>query len=267
MCQMKRPFIAGNWKMFKTIPEAVNLVNIIKAGVHKIADCEIVICPPFTALSAICDALDESNIDLGAQDMHHETEGAFTGEISPLMLKDVGCRYVILGHSERRAYCQEKDELINKKVYAALKYNLVPIVCIGETLEEREARRAFEVVKYQFDHSLLDLKSDEIERIIIAYEPVWAIGTGRTATPEQAEQMHSYIRRLLNEKYGEETASRVRILYGGSVKPDNITQLISKPNVDGALVGGASIKAESFIQIVSNSILGEAKNSPIIPKY
>lgn len=254
---MKKPLIAGNWKMFKTIPEGTNLVNIIKAGVHKITACEVVVCPPFTALAAIADLLHESNIDLGAQDMHYETEGAFTGEVSPLMLKDVGCRYVILGHSERRAYFQEKDELINKKVLAALKYNLVPIVCIGETLEEREARRAFEVVKYQFDHSLMDLKTEEIERVVIAYEPVWAIGTGRTATPEQAEQMHSYIRRLLNEKYGEDTAQRVKILYGGSVKPDNITQLTSKPNVDGALVGGASIKAESFIQIVTNSVTHE----------
>lgn len=259
---MKRPLIAGNWKMYKTIPEAVNLVNIIKAGVHKITNCDVVVCPPFTALAAISNLLDESNIELGAQDMHFETEGAFTGEISPLMLKDVGCRYVILGHSERRSYFQEKDDLINKKVMAALKYNFIPIVCIGETLEEREARRAFEVVKFQFDHSLMDLKSEEIEKVVIAYEPVWAIGTGRTATPEQAEQMHSYIRRLLNEKYGEETASRVKILYGGSVKPDNISQLITKPNVDGALVGGASIKAESFIQIATNALLQDAQPSP-----
>jgi triosephosphate isomerase len=254
---MKRPLIAGNWKMFKTIPEGINLVNIIKAGVHKVTECDVVVCPPFTALAAISALLQESNIELGAQDMHFETEGAFTGEISPLMLKDVGCRYAILGHSERRAYFSEKDELINKKVMAALKYNIIPIVCIGETLDEREARRAFEVVKHQFDHSLMDLKSEEIERVVIAYEPVWAIGTGRTATPEQAEQMHSYIRRLLNEKYGEEVASHVKILYGGSVKPDNISQLITKPNVDGALVGGASIKAESFIQIVTNSCLKE----------
>ena len=250
---MRRPLIAGNWKMYKTIPEAINLVNIIKAGVHKVTDCDIVICPPFTALAAVSEALDETNIDLGAQDMYSETEGAFTGEISPLMLKDVGCRYVILGHSERRAYFKEYDEAINKKVVAALKYNLVPILCLGETLEEREARRAFEVVKQQFDQSLGELKAEEIERVVIAYEPVWAIGTGRTATPEQAEQMHSYIRRLLNEKYGDPVAERVKILYGGSVKPDNIAQLMAKPNVDGALVGGASIKAESFIQIATNA--------------
>lgn len=250
---MKKPLIAGNWKMFKTIPEGLNLINIIKAGVHTITECDVAVCPPFTALAAIGEALRDTHIELGAQDMHHESEGAFTGEISSIMLKDVGCRYCILGHSERRAYFKETDELINKKVMAALKYNLVPIVCIGETLEEREARRAFEVVKQQFDHSLADLKEEEMGRVVIAYEPVWAIGTGRTATPEQAEQMHSYIRRLLNEKYGEPVAARVKILYGGSVKPENTAQLMAKPNVDGALVGGASIKAEAFIQIVANA--------------
>ena len=249
---MRRPLIVGNWKMFKTIPEAINLVNVIKAGVHKVTNCDVAICPPFTTLSAVSAELRETKIELGAQDMHSETEGAFTGEISPLMLKDVGCRYVIIGHSERRQHFHETNELINKKVIAALKYSLVPILCLGETLEEREARRAFEVVKQQFDESLKNLKPEEIERIVIAYEPVWAIGTGRTATPEQAEQMHSYVRRLLNEHYGEATGERVKILYGGSVKPDNIAQLMAKPNVDGALVGGASIKGESFIQIVTN---------------
>ena len=250
---MRRPLIVGNWKMFKTIPEAVNLINIIKAGVYKITDCEIVVCPPFTALAAISEQLQDTKIELGAQDMYCETEGAFTGEISPLMLKDVGCRYVILGHSERRQIFKETNELINKKVMAALKYSLVPILCLGETLEEREARRAFEVVKLQFDQSLKNLKPEEMERVVIAYEPVWAIGTGRTATPEQAEQMHSYIRRLLNEQYGEALGQKIQIIYGGSVKPDNIGQLTAKPNLDGALVGGASIKAESFIQIVTNA--------------
>ncbi len=250
---MKRPLIAGNWKMNKTIPEAINLINIIKAGVHKATDCDVVVCPPYTALAAISELIRDTKIDLGAQDMYCETEGAFTGEISPLMLKDVGCRYVILGHSERRQIFKETDELINKKVVAALKYNLVPILCLGETLEEREARRAFEVVKKQFDHSLKNLKPEEMERVVIAYEPVWAIGTGRTATPEQAEQMHSYIRRLLNEQYGEMIGQKIQIIYGGSVKPDNIAQLTAKPNLDGALVGGASIKAESFIQIVTNA--------------
>ena len=259
---MKRPLIAGNWKMFKTIPEAVNLMNIIKAGAHKATDSDVVVCPPFTALAAISEAIRDSKIELGAQDMCHETEGAFTGEISPLMLKDVGCRYVIIGHSERRQYFKETNELVNKKTMAALKYNLVPIVCVGETLEEREARKAFEVVKKQFDESFKNLKAGDIERVVIAYEPVWAIGTGRTATPEQAEQMHSYIRRLLNEQYGEQTGEKVKILYGGSVKPDNIAQLMAKPNVDGALVGGASIKAESFIQIVINAAHREESNAP-----
>ncbi len=259
---MKRPLIAGNWKMFKTISEAINLVNIIKAGVHKITDCDIVICPPFTALAAVSETIRDTKIDLGAQNMHSETEGAFTGEISPMMLKDVGCRYIILGHSERRQHFKETDEMINKKVIAALKYTLVPILCLGETLVEREARRAFEVVKQQFDQSLKNLKPEEVERVVIAYEPVWAIGTGRTATPEQAEQMHSYIRRLLNEQYGEAVGERIAILYGGSVKPDNTAQLMAKPNVDGALVGGASIKAESFIQIVTNAQQHETPTAP-----
>ena len=251
---MKRPLIAANWKMYKTISEALTIINSIKAGVHRATECEIVVCPPFTALAAVGQALKESFMELGAQDMYPETEGAYTGEISPLMLKDVGCRYVILGHSERRNYFHETDELINRKVKTALKYSLVPLVCIGETLEEREARKAFEAVKSQFDGSLKDLTVEDIQHTVIAYEPVWAIGTGRTATPEQAEQMHSYIRRLLHEKYGEEAASRILILYGGSVKPDNMSALMQKPNVDGALVGGASLKAESFIQIVVNAV-------------
>ena len=251
---MKRPLIAANWKMYKTIAEAVTVVASIKAGLHKLSESSVVICPPFTALAAVGQALKESPIDLGAQDMHPEPEGAFTGEISPMMLKDVGCRYVILGHSERRNYFHEKDAFINQKVKEALKFSLIPIVCIGETLAEREARQAFEVVKAQFDGSLKDLTADDIQRTVIAYEPVWAIGTGRTATPEQAEQMHSYIRRLLHEKYGEENSSRVLILYGGSVKPENMAALMQKPNVDGALVGGASLRAESFSQIVLHAV-------------
>lgn len=256
---MRRPLIAANWKMYKTISEALGVVASIKAGVHKATECEVVICPPFTALASVGSALKESPLELGAQDMHPESEGAFTGEISPLMLKDVGCRYVILGHSERRNYFHESNEFINQKVKAALKFSLVPIVCIGETLEEREARKAFEAVKRQFDGSLKDLSNEDIQRTVIAYEPVWAIGTGRTATPEQAEQMHSYIRRLLHEKHGEESASRVLILYGGSVRPENMSALMQKPNVDGALVGGASLRPESFIQIVLNATASESE--------
>lgn len=249
---MKKSYIAGNWKMFKTIEEAVSLVQTIKAGV-KNADCTAIICPPFTALAAVSQALADGPVELGAQNMHPETEGAFTGEISPVMLKDVRCRYVVLGHSERRLYFHEDDAFINEKVKTALKYSLVPIVCVGETLQQREARQQFEVVKAQFEGTFKDLTKDEILKLLIAYEPVWAIGTGKTATPEQAEQMQSYVRRLLKEKYDEDTAVKVPILYGGSVKPDNIAELMKKPNVDGALVGGASLKAESFVQIVLNA--------------
>lgn len=259
---MKKPFIAGNWKMFKTIREAINLVQTIKAGVYKITDCHIVICPPFTVLSSLLPAIADSPLELGAQNMHPENEGAYTGEISPLMLKDVGCRYVILGHSERRQYFREDDAFINEKVKTALRYSLIPIVCVGETLEQRNVRQQYEVVKQQFEQSLKDLSKDEILRTVIAYEPVWAIGTGKTATPEQAEQMQSYIRRLLKEKYADEIAGRILILYGGSVKPDNIIELIKKPNIDGALVGGGSLKAEAFVQIVvsaASALEAEAK--------
>ncbi len=250
--------IAGNWKMFKTVEEAVQLVEGIKAGVYRISDCMIVVCPPFTALSAVSEILKGSPIDLGAQNMHPETEGAYTGEISPVMLKEVRCRYVVLGHSERRQYFKETDDFINQKVKTALKYSLIPIVCIGETLEERDAKRHFEVVKRQFEHSLADITKEEITKTVIAYEPVWAIGTGKTASPEQAEQMHSYVRRLLNEKFGQDIGTKIWIIYGGSVKPDNIALLMAKPNVDGALVGGASLKAEVFTQIISNALECEA---------
>ena len=250
---MKKPLIVGNWKMFKTVDEAVSLVQSIKAGTYKNSDATVVVCPPFTALYAVSKQLQGSNIALGAQNMHPEIEGAFTGEISPTMLKDMGCRYIILGHSERRQYFHETDAFINEKAKTALKYSLNPIVCIGETLKEREAQQHLTVVKSQFEASLADVTKDDIARIVLAYEPVWAIGTGKTATPEQAEQMHSYIRRLLTEKFGQEMASKVQILYGGSVKPDNIAQLMDKPNVDGALVGGASLKAESFCAIITGS--------------
>ena len=249
----KKPFIAGNWKMYKTVSEAVSLVQTIKAAAHTISDVTIVVCPPFTALSEVSKVLKGTSVDLGAQNMYSAPEGAFTGEISPTMLKDVDCRYVILGHSERRQYFKEDDILIHEKVKTALKYSLVPIVCMGETLSEREAKNHFDVVKTQFDESLGRLEKEDIVKVVIAYEPVWAIGTGKTATPDQAEQMHSYIRRLLTERYGKETAAKVSILYGGSVKPDNTRSLMEKPNIDGALVGGASLKAESFAQIVQEA--------------
>ncbi len=247
---MKKPLIAGNWKMFKTASEAVALVQTIKAAAHTVSDVSIVVCPPFTALTEVSKVLSGTSIALGAQNMYCAPEGAFTGEISPTMLKDLGCRYVILGHSERRQYFKEDDILVHEKLKTALKYSLVPIVCVGETLSEREAKKHFDVVKIQFDESIGRLGKEDIVKVVIAYEPVWAIGTGRTATPDQAEQMHSYIRRLLNERYGKENGSRVLILYGGSVKPDNTKSLMEKPNIDGALVGGASLKAELFAQII-----------------
>lgn len=256
---MRKPLIAGNWKMYKTSQEGMNLVNTIKAGVHSISDCDVVVCPPFTLLSTINNLLNGTGIALGAQNMHFEKEGAFTGEISPLMLKDLGCRYVILGHSERRQYFLETDELINKKVKAALNFSLVPIVCIGETLAEREAGKAKETVQKQFDGTFKDLTPDQFEKLVIAYEPVWAIGTGKTATPEQAQEMHAFVRELLVKRTNKELASKIRILYGGSVKPENIEGIMREPDVDGGLVGGACLKAESFIQIVKGAGLGKEK--------
>jgi len=246
----KKPLIAGNWKMYKTASEAVALVQTIKAAAHTVSDVAIVVCPPFTALSEVSKVLSGTSIALGAQNMYSAPEGAFTGEISPTMLKDLGCRYVILGHSERRQYFKEDDILVHEKLKTALKYSLIPIVCVGETLAERDAKKHFDVVKTQFDESIARLEKEDIPKVVIAYEPVWAIGTGKTATPDQAEQMHSYIRRLLNERYGQEIGNKISILYGGSVKPDNTKSLMEKPNINGALVGGASLKAESFAQII-----------------
>ena len=239
--------------MYKTASEAVTLVQTLKAAAHMVSNVTIVICPPFTALSEVSKVLKDTAINLGAQNMYCAPEGAFTGEISPTMLKDSGCRYVILGHSERRQYFKEDDILIHEKVKTALKYSIIPIVCVGETLAERDAKKHFDVVKTQFDESIGRLEKEDIAKVVIAYEPVWAIGTGKTATPDQAEQMHSYIRRLLNERYSQEVGSRIPILYGGSVKPDNTKSLMEKPNIDGALVGGASLKAESFAQIIQEA--------------
>jgi triosephosphate isomerase len=249
----KRPLIAGNWKMYKTASEAVTLVQTLKAAAHTVSNVTIVICPPFTALGEVSKVLKDTAINLGAQNMYCAPEGAFTGEISPTMLKDSGCRYVILGHSERRQHFKEDDFLIHEKVKTALKYSIIPIVCVGETLAERDAKKHFDVVKTQFDDSIGRLEKEDISKVVIAYEPVWAIGTGKTATPDQAEQMHSYIRRLLNERYSQEVGNRIPLLYGGSVKPDNTRSLMEKPNIDGALVGGASLKAESFAQIIQEA--------------
>lgn len=241
--------------MYKTIPEAIELANGLKRELFKIdpQDIDIVICPVFTALSEVAEVIAESNIQLGAQDVFWQDEGAFTGEISPAMLKDAGCQYVIIGHSERRQYFAETNESVNKKLKATLRHGLTPIVCVGETLNEREAGKTFKVLDDHIHNGLRDLTADEAEKIVIAYEPVWAIGTGKTATSQQAQEAQSYIRGLLVKLYNKNTAECIRIQYGGSVKPDNISELIAQADVDGALVGGSSLKIESFSEIVKKA--------------
>ncbi len=251
---MRKTIIAGNWKLNKTNREAIELVTLCIRDLGDIAEIDVVVCPPFTALSDVSDLLTDSNIGLGAQNLFWEETGAYTGEVSALLLKDIGVQYVILGHSERRQYFAETDEAVNKKIRAALKHQLTPIVCIGEVLKEREENKTFDVIKKQFNRSLSDLTNQEIEKIIIAYEPIWAIGTGKTATPQQAQEVHRFIRELLTEKYNREIAETVRIQYGGSVKPDNIAELADQPDIDGALVGGASLQQGSFVAIVKNSL-------------
>lgn len=236
--------------MHKTAQEAVALSRELLRNLRDISDREVVICPPFTALYLVGTLVKGSNIRLGAQDMYWEKNGAFTGEISPLMLLDLGCRYCILGHSERRQYFGETDEWVNRKTKTALDCGLVPIVCVGETLEEREKNLTFQIVERQIKNGLAGLSNEQGQNIVIAYEPIWAIGTGKTATPEQAEEVQSYLRQLLGLIFGKEVSEKIRILYGGSVRPDNIKVLMSCENIDGGLVGGASLDAKSFIQIV-----------------
>lgn len=250
---MRRVIIAGNWKMYKTIVEAIELVNGLKRELLDIDNIDIVVVPPYTALSEVSDMIVNSNIDLGAQDVYWENEGAFTGEVSPVMLKDAGVKYVVIGHSERRTYFHETNETVNKKVKASLKAGLLPIMCVGERLEEREQNLTFKVVKDHVENGLKGLSAEEALNVVIAYEPVWAIGTGKTATPAQAEEVHAYIRKVLRDMYDEETAEEIRIQYGGSVKPENIKDLINQKNIDGALVGGASLKVEQFVPIVRES--------------
>jgi triosephosphate isomerase len=248
---MRKPFLAGNWKMYKTVPEAVALAQEIRAGLAlPLRDRDVLVAPPFTALAAVSEALHGSGVLLGAQNVHWEREGAFTGEVSPVMLKDVGCSHVILGHSERRHIFGESDEVVARKVRTAVDQGLTPIVCVGETLPERESNRTLEVVERQLERALRALTPDEASRILLAYEPVWAIGTGRTATPDQAQEVHAVVRQRVSGSHGEPAASALRILYGGSVKPDNVDGLMAQPDVDGALVGGACLKAESFLRIV-----------------
>lgn len=249
---MRTPLIAGNWKMYKTVGEAVELVEALLEGVEVgyMQDREVLVCPPFTVLYPLAPLLADSTIALGAQNMYPETEGAFTGEVSPTMLKDIGCRYVILGHSERRQIFKEDDTLINRKVRVAIEHGLVPILCIGETKPQRDAGDAEAVTLGQLRAGLEGLSGDQVSNVVIAYEPVWAIGTGETATPADAQAMHAAIRQALASHQGQDVADAVRILYGGSVKPDNVDTLMSQPDIDGALVGGASLKADSFLRIV-----------------
>lgn len=246
----RKKIIAGNWKMNKTVAEAIELSNTLKRELCDIDDVGIILCPPFTALDEVAEVIYESNLELGAQNMHWEGSGAFTGEVSPLMIKELGCKYVILGHSERRAYFHETNEIVDKKARSAVDHGLTPIVCVGETLAERESNQTIKVVADQVTNSLRSLKDNEIRRIIIAYEPVWAIGTGRNATPEQAQEVHEFIRKTISGLYSTETASEVTIQYGGSVKPANAKELLSQKDIDGALVGGASLEAKGFTEIV-----------------
>ena len=248
---MRRPFIAGNWKMNTTRDEGIALAREVAEAARGIRNCDLAVCPPFVYLEAIKAALGDSTVGLGAQNLYHEASGAFTGEISAAMLVDVGCRYVILGHSERRHVFGETDEAINKKVHAALAAKLIPIVCVGELLAEREGNQTAAVIERQFAGSLAGVSAEQMANIVVAYEPVWAIGTGKVATPAQAEEVHRNLRKLIAGRYNSPTAEAVRIQYGGSVKPSNAAELLAQPNIDGALVGGASLKAADFLGIVA----------------
>ena len=250
---MRKAIIAGNWKLNNTSREAAELVTLLKRNLSEVTDVDIVVCPVFTALSVVADILIESNIRLGAQNVYWEDSGAFTGEISAPLLKDIGVEYVIIGHSERRQYFGETNQTVNKKIRAALNHGLVPIVCVGESLKERESNKTFDVIRTQCVESLAGFNADETGRMIIAYEPVWAIGTGKTATAAQAQEVHKFIRELLTKMHNDEVAESLRIQYGGSVKPENTAELMSQPDIDGALVGGASLKADSFVSIVKNA--------------
>jgi len=247
---MRTPVIAGNWKLFKTKDEALALITDLGSRVQGVTHCEIIVAPVFTVLSSAKTALSGTGISLCAQDVFWEEEGAYTGEVSPRMLLDVGCTHTIIGHSERRQYFGETDETVNKKVKAALTGGLIPIVCIGETLAEREAGKTFDVLKRKLTGGLAEMHAEVFKPVIVAYEPVWAIGTGKVATEAQAQEAHAFIRSVLGDLFGKGTSDGTRILYGGSVKPDNIKGLMECPDIDGALVGGASLKGESFAAII-----------------
>ena len=247
---MRKPIIAGNWKMHKTIAEAVEFVNEIKGKVNN-TDVEAVICAPFTLLKDLKEATKGTDIKIGAQNMHYEDNGAFTGEVSAPMLNELNIDYVVLGHSEIRQYFNETNETVNKKVLKALKSGIDPILCIGETLEEREADKTKDVCKVQVEKALENVSKDDMKKVVIAYEPIWAIGTGKTATAEQANDVIAYVRDVVKGLYGEEISEEVRIQYGGSVKPANVSEIMNQTDIDGALVGGASLKPADFVELVN----------------
>ncbi|MDQ0871984.1 triosephosphate isomerase [Paenibacillus sp. V4I3] len=247
----RKPIIAGNWKMFKTVSEAVSFVNEVKGST--VEGVESVICSPFTNLPALVEAVKGTDVHVGAQNLHFEDNGAYTGEISGVMLKDLGVEYVIIGHSERRAYFAETDEIVNKKVVAAFKHGLTPILCVGEKLEEREAGQTKDVCKVQTEAAFAGLSAEQAAQVVIAYEPIWAIGTGKSSTAEDAQDVIGYIRQLVSGLYGASVADAVRIQYGGSVKPNNIAEYMAQPDIDGALVGGASLEPASYIQLVQGA--------------
>jgi len=247
---MRKPIIAGNWKMHKTASEAVDFIKKFSKVLGE-TDVEVVLCVPFTQLWAAKEAVNGTKIKIGAQNMHFEDKGAFTGEVSPVMLTEIQIDYCIVGHSERRQYFAETDETVNKKLHAAFAHQIAPILCVGETLEEREAHKTEEVVRKQVNADLKNLSEEQVARLVIAYEPIWAIGTGKTATPEQANETIALIREIVKERYNDEVSEKLRVQYGGSVKPDNASEIMNQEDIDGALVGGASLKPEDFIEIVN----------------
>ncbi len=253
MKHLRKPIIAGNWKLNKTIKESVELVTLLKRNIRDASSVDVVVCPPFTALSDLSEILMDTDIRLGAQDIYWEEKGAFTGEVSATLIKDAGASYVIIGHSERRQFFHETHETVNRKTKAALKCGLTPIVCVGETLAQREKGQTLTVLEEQLKGAFMEMTLQEISTVVLAYEPVWAIGTGKVATPAQAQEAHAFIRAWVKKCFDQETASKIRIQYGGSVKPDNIAELMREEDIDGALVGGASLEAQSFTDIVKNT--------------
>lgn len=250
MSKFRKRIIAGNWKMNKSVEESRDLAEDIQRELAECSEVDVVLCPPFTSLATVGKVIDTTQIKFGAQNMHWESNGAYTGEISANMLRSIYCHYVILGHSERRSCFGETDEIVNQKTRAALAANLIPIVCVGESLAERQAERHQEVVSAQLQGSLAGIDAETLKRVIIAYEPVWAIGTGEVATPAQAQEMHAFIRTVLAKMASEEVAQTMRLQYGGSMKPANAAELLAQPDIDGGLIGGAALDARSFVELV-----------------